>query len=364
MTANQKIHQAGFTLVELLVSLVIVAILSSLTLSGLARLRSQAKVDKTTTTIRKLHEIVWPLVGGICTRRLEEPSGSSFFVAPSGLTGKRLRAWQRRELIRRQQILEMPETWNEVADMNPANGAYVLPAAVATALSEPITTPLDTVTSSRNFTAPVKAFAARKDALNPSADYASAECLFMIVTFSGDPDILDTFHAGEIGDKDGDGAPEFHDGLGKPILFMRWAPGIAYSHVQEKDPRFNPDLTDVTGQISPLLASSFTSDSVDDDQDGIIDEADGSEGEYGLVPLIWSGGADDALNDWSTADPGYGFRASNSGWLPALMAAATGSSSAPFAICQSRTSGIYEKNGQSLTPNAADNITNHAIPLR
>ena len=339
MTANQKVHQAGFTLVELLVSIVIVVILSSLTLSGLARLRSQAKVDKTTTTIRKLHEIVWPLVGGICTRRLEEPSGSSFFVAPSGLTGKRLRAWQRRELIRRQQILEMPETWNEVADINPANGAYVLPAAVATALSEPITTPLDTVTSSRNFTAPVKAFAARKDALNPSADYASAECLFMIVAFSGDPDILETFHSSEIGDKDGDGAPEFHDGWGKPILFMRWAPGITlplpgitpgYSQIQSSDPSMNPDFTD------PMRLDTS---------------------EHGLIPLIWSAGPDDSLNDWNASDPGYGFRANNDGWLAAIMNAANGSPSVLYQLCTST-------NGQSLTPNAADNITNHAIPLR
>ena len=328
MTANQKVHQAGFTLVELLVSLVIVVILSSLTLSGLARLRSQAKVDKTTTTIRKLHEIVWPLVGGICTRRLEEPSGSSFFVAPSGLTGKRLRAWQRRELIRRQQILEMPETWNEVADISGTN--YLVPT---------LGVQLTDATSSQNFTAPIKAYAARKNAVNPSADYAAAECLFMIVAFSGDPDILETFHSSEIGDKDGDGAPEFHDGWGKPILFMRWAPGITlplpgitpgYSQIQSSDPSMNPDFTD------PMRLDTS---------------------EHGLIPLIWSAGPDDSLNDWNASDPGYGFRANNDGWLAAIMNAANGSPSVLYQLCTST-------NGQALTPNAADNITNHAIPLR
>ena len=336
MAANQKVHQAGFTLVELLVSLVIVAILSSLTLSGLARLRSQAKVDKTTTTIRKLHEIVWPLVGGICTRRLENPSGSSFFVEPSGVTGKRLRAWQRRELIRRQQILEMPETWNEVAefDSTPSHNDYVLPSAVASSLS--LSWPsnrLAFVTSPRNFTAPVKAFAARKSAVSSHPrrdDYASAECLFMIVAFSGDPDILETFHASEIGDKDGDGVPEFHDGWGKPILFMRWAPGITYSQIQSSDPSMNPDFTD------PMRLDTS---------------------EHGLIPLIWSGGPDDSLNDWNASDPGYGFQANNDGWLAAIMTAANGSPSALYQLCTST-------NGQSLTSNAADNITNHAIPLR
>lgn len=326
----------GFTLVELVVVLVIISILASLSLAGMGSLRQRAKVDKTTSTIRKLHEIVWPLVGGIYSRRLGSASGSPFFVAPSGLTGKQLSAWERRELIRRQQVLEMPETWNEVAefDSDPTHNDYVLPNSVALSLS--LSWPhnrLSALTSPRNFTTPVKGFAARKGAVSSHPrrdDYASAECLFMIVAFSGEPDILETFHASEIGDKDGDGAPEFHDGWGKPILFMRWAPGISYSQIQQADPSTNPDLTDPM-RLDPS--------------------------EHGLIPLIWSGGADDSLSDWNPTDPGYGFQATNAGWMAALMSASNGSPSSLYSICTST-------NGQSLTPNAADNITNHALPLR
>ena len=50
----------GFTLVELMVVIVIISILSALTLSGLAGARQRAKIDKTKSTIRKLHEIVIP----------------------------------------------------------------------------------------------------------------------------------------------------------------------------------------------------------------------------------------------------------------------------------------------------------------
>jgi prepilin-type N-terminal cleavage/methylation domain-containing protein len=334
MTANQMQKKlAGFTLVELLVSIVIVAILSGLTLSGLSRLRSEAKRSKTSTTVRKLHEIVWPLYSGVCNRRLAGPTVTSYFVPPGTLNSKQQGAWRRRELIRRQQILELPETWNEVADINPANGKYVLPASVATALGVSLTTSLDNLTSPSNFSGPVKAYAARKaKAPPPSPDYASAECLFMIVAFSGDPDILETFHQSEIGDKDGDGAPEFHDGWGKPILFMRWAPGISYTQIQSDDPTTNPDLSD------PMNLDTS---------------------EHGLVPLIWSGGADDALSDWNGADPGYGFRADNAGWLAAIMAAANGSPSVLFNICTST-------NGENVSgmANSADNITNHALPVR
>lgn len=325
----------GFTLVELVVVLVIISILASLSLAGMGSLRQRAKIDKTTSTIRKLHEIVWPLVGGIYTRRLAAPSTMTYFSPPAGIASnpKRWEAWRRRELIRRQQIMEMPETWNEVADINPATGGYVLPVPVCAALTEPPNTPFDLVTGSLNFNAPVRAFTARKNAVSSHPrrdDYASAECLFMIVGFSGEPGILETFHASEIGDKDGDGAPEFHDAWGKPILFMRWAPGISYSQIQQADPSTNPDLTDPM-RLDPS--------------------------EHGLIPLIWSGGADDSLSDWNPTDPGYGFQATNAGWLAALMSASNGSPSSLYSICTST-------NGQSLTPNAAHNITNHALPLR
>ena len=335
MTANQtRRTPAGFTLVELMVSIVIVAILSGLTLSGLARLRSEAKRSKTGTTVRKLHEIVWPLFSGICNRRLAEPTVGTFFIPSSTLNAKQVAAWQRRELIRRQQILEMPETWNEVADL--VSSQYLLPDTVATALSLGLSAssrPLTLATDSRNFSGPVKAYAARKaKPTPPSPDYASAECLFMIVAFSGDPEILETFHASEIGDKDGDEAPEFHDGWGKPILFMRWAPGVSYTQIQSTDQTTNPDPSDPMN-LDPS--------------------------EHGLVPLIWSGGADDALSDWNGADPGYGFRADNAGWLAAIMAAANGSPSALFPICTST-------NGENVSgmANWADNITNHALPVR
>ena len=57
--------------------------------------------------------------------------------------------------------------------------------------------------------------------------YQGGECLFMIVTLGGfDPWAIENFRNDEIGDIDGDGAKEFHDGWGRPIGFIRWPVGF------------------------------------------------------------------------------------------------------------------------------------------
>ena len=46
----------------------------------------------------------------------------------------------------------------------------------------------------------------------------------MFVT--SDPEAREQFNESEIGDVDEDGCPEFIDGWGRPIMFLRWAPGF------------------------------------------------------------------------------------------------------------------------------------------
>ena len=49
----------------------------------------------------------------------------------------------------------------------------------------------------------------------------------MVITIAcGDGEARTLFHESNIGDTDGDGAPEFLDGWGHPINFLRWAPGF------------------------------------------------------------------------------------------------------------------------------------------
>jgi hypothetical protein len=55
-----------------------------------------------------------------------------------------------------------------------------------------------------------------------------AECLYMIImNATGDGEAREQFTDQDIGDTDEDGAPEFLDGWGRPIGFIRWPAGFA-----------------------------------------------------------------------------------------------------------------------------------------
>ena len=222
-------RRAAFTLIELMVTLVIVAILSSLTLAGLAGARLRAKIDKTRNTIRKLQEIITPQYESYVRRRLPAASPVS-------------RLHQLRTLMCR----EMPDNWNDV---------------FANVGSVPSGSPFNFQSNGR-----VLAYAQYRNSLATTlnSDYEGAECLYMIATLGADqPDAMEGFRADEIGDADSDGALEFHDAWGKPILFMRWAPGFSspYSLVQtgnsntDHDP-MDPQRVDPTAfRLVPLIAS-------------------------------------------------------------------------------------------------------------
>jgi len=66
--------RAGFTLVELLVSLVIISILAAMTLSGLSAVRRRSREEATRTTIRKIHEIIVPQYESYLDKRIRTRS--------------------------------------------------------------------------------------------------------------------------------------------------------------------------------------------------------------------------------------------------------------------------------------------------
>ena len=63
----------AFTLIELLVVFIIISILSSLMLAGLAGARQRAKTDKTKSTIRKIDSVIRPMFDSYRTRRVDIP---------------------------------------------------------------------------------------------------------------------------------------------------------------------------------------------------------------------------------------------------------------------------------------------------
>jgi prepilin-type N-terminal cleavage/methylation domain-containing protein len=253
---------AGFTLVELMVVMVVLALLAALTLSGLAGVRDRAKADKTRSTIRKLHEIIVPHYESYLTRRITarpvspamsfDPATKRFAATGSTLTSSTAAAANRLWGLRLLMALEMPDQWSDVAPTS------VVPTWAVTA--------------------PVKRYAALKNAGFPSPAYEGAECLAMIVMRGGfDENLIESFRSDEIGDVDGDRFPEFLDGWGKPIGFIRWPVGFQ-SPVQPQDASVNPDPFDPLRRSSPEAFPSSP------------------QADYGVTPLIYSGGPSAALD--------------------------------------------------------------------
>ena len=271
----------AFTLVELLVTMVILSILAGLSLSGLAASRQRAKIDKTKSTIRKLHEIVMPQYESYLSRR----------VAATG-------AANRLAAVRLLMVQEMPDQWADV---------YAVASLPAGA------------------TAPTRRYAAYKATLSTGsqwtargATYEGAECLAMIVTRGGfAPDATELFRTDEMGDIDGDGAPEFWDGWGRPIGYIRWPAGFS-SFVQQQNAATNPDPLD------PMKVS----------------------GDYALVPLIFSSGPNGATDDPMATKSGYQASVTG-GYLSAVITTTCGGTPLVGSIID--------------TDAARDNITNHDL---
>jgi len=104
---------------------------------------------------------------------------------------------------------------------------------------------------------------------------------------------LEAFEDSEIGDTDNDGMPEILDPWGRPIYFLRWAPG--YVSALQDPQRREPDPFD------PLRVDPRWENNVDGD---ITTQRDDP---FALYPLIYSGGRDRefsvVLKDYDDSTP-------------------------------------------------------------
>lgn len=271
----------AFTLVELMVVMVILTILASLSLAGMAGARQRAKIEKTRSTIRKIDSVIRPMFDSYRTRRVS--------VTATTISGSNAKSilYAKRDLMLR----EMPDTPTDVTTVTGSNPFSSLPGYI-------------TYRSGK------------------TSDNGSAECLYMIVARSGfDPDALEAFRSNEIGDGDSDGAPEFIDGWGNPIIFLRWAPGWlgnASTSLQVAD------TVNAHDPLDPLKVDSTA---------------------YALVPLITSGGPDGLT----------GLTVVSNGWIanrPLTTLIVSDSSSPPRLIGSADS---------STPPACLDNITNHDL---
>ena len=333
----------AFTLIELVVVIVILSILAGLTLSGLNGARQRAKIDKTRSTIRKLHEIVIPIYESYVEKRFTRalPSNGNSKAVTNATTIAMMRSSvaSQQVLARRFMVAaDMPDLWDDAFDASGSGGWG----------------------STMQLTAPnpryqAIGYARFASGAVPEAQaraFESAECLQMIVVLGGhSADAVEQFRSDEIGDVDKDGAAEFLDGWGRPISFIRWPSGFVsvLQTTTDADPPDPIDPLAVTRNMpSPMVGGNACTDRA-------------------LVPLIYSGGPNnslDAVVDQTSGSYGLvtarealgGGSWQKSGWINPSSAAQY-----DFTTIRWPVSGGFCPGWKKNAREASDNITNHDL---
>ncbi len=253
----------GLTMVELLVTIVIIGLLASTVLFAMTSATEAARAARTRSTIAKLHALLMERWESYRTRRVSLPPHVQ------SLSSQQKAAW-RLKLIREVMMLELPDRWREVVlDKNDPwqpqknNPDYPVQSKLYKGGERPAL--------SRAYLNRYLAISQGSSDM-PTIAFENAECLYLIITIgTGDGDALAQFSESDIGDVDEDGALEFLDGWGNPIRFLRWPAG------------FPSELHDVNTQTNQRDHDPFDPFHVDPDG-------------YLTVPLIYSAGADEGYD--------------------------------------------------------------------
>lgn len=221
--ANERSgERAGFTLVELLVVMIIIAILAALTLSIQRISVETARRSRTRTTISKIDSILTSLYEKYQYRKVDVEQYSDADLeawtnidVTDDASRRRARLCLRTLMLRELARMEMPTCIAEAGHYHWVSGNFMLCE--------------DSFDCTR--TDKVYSYYGQESALNSSyqavlrAEMTNAELLYLIVT-NGDPESRTAFHGREIADTNGNGLMEFVDGWEQPIRFLRWAPSL------------------------------------------------------------------------------------------------------------------------------------------
>ncbi len=290
-TLDPRPAHRGYTLVELLVVIMIIGILAALVLGVAAVAGETAREQHTRHVVERLHTLLTDFYGTFKTRRVKLNPAVEEIIANSNLKpaerGQAL-AQARLYALREMMLMEIPDRWsdvllNAVPTSNPSSAIAMQPIYLdTTGTSGPVTlgrTPLAAAYLRRY------AQIAANTTSEKLLENQSAECLYMVITMAcGDGEARTLFGESTIGDTDGDGAPEFLDGWGHPISFLRWAPGFD-SPIQQ-----NANLLGDLDIKSPNQA--WTSAAAGDHDPYDVFRANAFA--FRLVPLVYSAGRDEA----------------------------------------------------------------------
>ncbi len=289
--------RSGFTLMELLVVIMVIGILASSLLFAMYNAVQQAKEARTKAQIAKLHELLMTRWDSYRTRAIRV-QGLQSAARRNARTVATARLLALRELMR----LELPDRKEDVLDpiAEPARGVTFLVYGGDDVYIPRPACNREYLRRVANLVQPANLTAG---AAKWTEVYQDAECLYMIIASMQDiaGNGLDFLHEGEVGDLDEDGMPEILDSWGKPIAFIRWAPGFvehpgpdftfqtaddipSYSNLQIVDPEGSPDPFDplrIDKRAPVTMDSSGTAE---------------YQFNFALYPLVFSGGPDELLD--------------------------------------------------------------------
>lgn len=352
-------YRCGFTLIELLIAIAVIGIMAGMVVYTLAGAQTDAKRAKTEATITKINAVVlqkfeefrYRSVKLTIPQRLTQRNFGMAGNPPSPpLLSPRNAATIRAFLLKDTMRMELPDRMTDLT-YTPGNIAVALETGVVENLNDfggrYCPREYNVLRSYFNLTNVAELYDATVFAVEVSAnppggrpkwteDYAAEECLYAIVAHSmvSGGSALESFHASEIGDVDGDTYPEFIDAWGNAIGWLRWP--AAYPSQLNLSYKTDPDSFD------PYRTNSQWTN---------------AQTPWTLIPLIVSGGPDGDLGlaSYGTGDP-----------LPIYATPTSG----PFTALSPTINPWYPTTNKPRVgqlrsdPTAAlDNISNHDILL-
>jgi prepilin-type N-terminal cleavage/methylation domain-containing protein len=342
--------RSGLTLVELLITILIISILAGLILGVAALAGETAREAHSRHMVTRLHNLLMEHYRTYTTRRVRlrpqvEQAINALNISPAA-KGQQL-AEARLYALRELMLMEVPDRWSNVV-LNQVGSAPFYPVYF------PERTDLSNVYLRRynNLVGRVNAITGSANTDAEIMANQSAECLYLVITLAtGDGEARTLFGESTIGDTDGDGAPEFLDGWGHPIQFLRWAPGFD-SLIQ-----INANTLGTRPGKANDNPTWETAARADHDP---FDVFRTDLGAFRLVPLIYSAGRDEELgiHDVPSAVVWRGIPVSSANFniqsAPRLR---------PYEKIDDPSAGMVYL-GTAIDGTATDNVHNHLLGLR
>jgi len=337
---NLRHRRSGLTLVELLITILIISILAGLILGVAALAGETAREAHSRHVVTRLHNLLAAHHNTYKTRRVRlRPNVEQAINNMSATSAQKGRALAQARLyaLREMMLIEMPDRWSDVL-LNSVGSTAFVPVY----LNE--RTDLSNVYLRRynNLLVRTNAITGATNTIAEIQQNQGAECLYLVITLAtGDGEARSLFGESTIGDTDGDGAPEFLDGWGHPIEFLRWAPGF--------DSLIQINANTLPGNPPESVRDNDAWEAAARGDHDPFDIFRVDPAAFRLVPLVYSAGRDEEFG----IDP-----------VPSHVTWRGNLSGAPTLSPYQKVGSPAAYLGTAIDGTATDNVHNHLLGLR